>query len=109
MDLSHVPDLVQQFTAVVQIIPGMAHEVAEQAQNFVTAFSDAQAMGPMEKLYHAGKLMVVGGLFGASVATGNVEGILASGIAEIDEINALCHEGAAVRHDKPKGPSSTPV
>jgi hypothetical protein len=109
MDLSHVPDLVQQFAFVVHFVPEIVHQAAEQTQNLAAAFTDAQAFGPAEKLYHAGKLIVVGGLFGASVVTGNVEGILASGIAEIDELNALCREGAAVRHEKPKGPTSTPV
>ena len=96
MDLSHVPDLVHQFAFAVQIVPELAHQAVAQAHHFVAAFSDEAGMSIGEKIYHAGKVVLMGGVFAASVIGGSVDGALASGFAEADEVYSLCQRGSTV-------------
>lgn len=109
MDLSHVPELVQQFAFAVQIVPELMHQTVEQAHHFAAAFSDEAGMGTGEKLYHAGKVLLMGGVFVASVMGGSVDGALASGFAEADEVYSLCQRGSHVPISEEAPITSAPV
>ena len=97
MDLSTLPDLAQHFAIAINFMPHEIQEVFHQIENFAGAFGPDSSMGAVEKIYHAGKLVTVGGLFALSISTGNIEGAIATGITEADEVYSLCKEGAAAQ------------
>lgn len=98
MDLSTLPDLVQHFSFAVHFVPDFVNNGAEPVRNLVAAFGAKSSYSAGEKVYHAGKCVVLGGLLGFSVMTLNVEGMLGTGFAQADEIVELHNRGWAARH-----------
>lgn len=108
MDLSTLPDIVQHFIVAAQFVPEYLHTVSHEAENIGLAFSADSDMGAVEKIYHAGKSVVLCGLFVASAITSNVEGLIGTGLAEADEYYYLRKEGEQARVKRCAGHDDAP-